>query len=187
MHISCWLWKRLSRPREKPDACIPKLNTCVGMHPRRNYSAACMCWVLLCRMAGSCSLLLTLPGECLVGILQCCAADDLHSLFSVARAHSRLHQAAVTALRTMTVAVSQQQQMDGVWLVFLGKHSKHIDSLHLSNRKWRECPHPRIVIRQLPSNLQLSSMKLQWLDLQLQPGDGFLRGYWDLLLRHCQP
>jgi hypothetical protein len=76
----------------------------------------------------------------------------------------------VTALRSMTVAVTQQQQLDGV-LHYLGKYSKHIDSLTLRDpTSW---PHPRITLRQLPSNLQLSSLNLQWLDLQLQPGDGF--------------
>lgn len=110
--------------------------------------------------AGSCSLLLALPGECLVGILQCFAAEDLCSLFSAARSHSKLHQAAVTALRSMTVAVTQKQQLDGV-LHYLGKYSKHIDSLTVRNStSW---PHPRITLRQLPSNLQLSSLNLQWL------------------------
>jgi hypothetical protein len=114
-------------------------------------------------------LLLALPGECLIGILQCCAADDYCSLFSAARAHSKLHQAALAALRSMTVAVTQQQQMDGV-LLFLGKHSQHIDSLRFKNPNLSDV---RITLRELPSNLQLSSLQLQWFDLQLQPGDGF--------------
>jgi hypothetical protein len=34
--------------------------------------------------------LLALPDDCLLAVLQCCAADDPHSVFSIARVHSRL-------------------------------------------------------------------------------------------------
>lgn len=46
------------------------------------------------------STLLDLPDPCLLKVLQCCAAEDQRSLFSVARANSKLHQLAVTALLT---------------------------------------------------------------------------------------
>jgi hypothetical protein len=60
------------------------------------------------------SWLLALPDPCLLAVLQCCAADDRRSLFSAARAHSRLHQAAVLALSSITAVVSHQQQADSV-------------------------------------------------------------------------
>jgi hypothetical protein len=44
------------------------------------------------------SLLLALPDPCLLTVLQYCAADDQRGLCSAARAHSRLHQAAVEVL-----------------------------------------------------------------------------------------
>jgi hypothetical protein len=64
------------------------------------------------------SVLLTeLPDPCLLRVLQCCAADDQRSLLSAARAHSRLHQAAVQALSSITLqGVTHQHQADGVLL-----------------------------------------------------------------------
>jgi hypothetical protein len=81
-------------------------------------------------MADEGFLLLALPDPCLLRVLQCCAADDHRSLFNAARAHSKLHQAAVVALRSITLHVSQQQQIDGV-MVYLGKHHQHVDSFEL--------------------------------------------------------
>ena len=65
----------------------------------------------LCRMAGS-GLLLALPDSCMLAVLQCLASDDQRSLFSAARANSRLHQAAVVALYSITARIFEQQQMD---------------------------------------------------------------------------
>jgi hypothetical protein len=56
-------------------------------------------------------LLLELPDPCLLAVLQCCAADDLRSLLCAATAHSRLHQAAFAALRSITAVVRQQSTL----------------------------------------------------------------------------
>ena len=118
-------------------------------------------------MADEGFLLLALPDPCLLHVLQCCAANDQRSLFNAARAHSKLHQAAVVALRSISLHVSQQQQIDGV-MVYLGKHHQHVDSFELVG-----AGAPSNQLRQLPQQLQLTSLQLERLVLQLQPGNGF--------------
>jgi hypothetical protein len=113
------------------------------------------------------SPLLELPDTCLLAVLQCCAADDQRSVFSAARAHSKLHQAAVAALRSITADVPQQQQLDGV-LLYLGKHGSMVDRLDLRGKG--DVP---ACLHQLPSNMQPSSLQLDRLRLQMQPGNGF--------------
>jgi hypothetical protein len=110
--------------------------------------------------------LLALPDPCLLAVLQCVAAEDQYSLCSAARSHSRLHQAAVAALQRITVRVTQQQQMDGV-LLYLDRHGQHVNSIHLTGVE-----EGALELRQLPSNLQLNSLHLEHLYLQLQPGNG---------------
>ena len=107
------------------------------------------------------------PDPCLVAVLRCCAANDQRSLFSAARAHSRLHKAAVAALSRIALTCSNQQQADGV-LAYLGKHGCHVDSVKILGDKL--CAFD---LRQLPPGLQLSSLQLGWCCLQLRPGDGF--------------
>jgi hypothetical protein len=80
------------------------------------------------------SLLLALPDPCLLEVLRCCAADDQRSLFSAARAHSRLHKAAVLALCSVTAAITSQHQMDGV-LLYLSKYGQHVDHICLEGEK----------------------------------------------------
>ena len=113
------------------------------------------------------SPLLELPDACLLAVLQCCAANDPRSLFSAARAHSKLHQAAVVALRSITADVPQQQQLDGV-LLYLGKHGSLVDRLDLRGKG--DVP---ACLHQLPPSMQPSSLQLSRLRLQLQPGNGF--------------
>jgi hypothetical protein len=48
-------------------------------------------------------LLLQLPDTCLLAVLQC-LAEDAASLCNAARVHSRLHQAAVVALSSISIA-----------------------------------------------------------------------------------
>jgi hypothetical protein len=112
-------------------------------------------------------LLLALPDDCLLAALHYCSADYQRSLFSVTRAHSRLHQAAAAALSSIAVQVTRQQQLDDM-LLYLGTHSRHVRSIGLKGV-------PRLAVQfcQLPHNLQLSSLQLDGLMLQLQPGDGF--------------
>jgi hypothetical protein len=117
-------------------------------------------------------LLLDLPDPCLLTVLQCCA-DELVSLFSAARAHSRLHQAAVLALQDATVSVSEEQ-VEGL-LLYLDKHGKQMDSIDLDGEvEWGGCQDQvTVTLRQLPPQLQPSSLCLSWFCLQLQAGGGF--------------
>ena len=141
---------------------LPLLEALILSHPS-SASPAASCH----RMDDSAPLLVQLPDPCLLAVLQCCASD-LRSLLSAARAHSRLHQAAVVALSSISVGeiTQQQQQVDGL-LQYLSSHGQHVQSLDL-------VPGDAILyMRQLPRNLQLSSLALECMDLQLQPGGGF--------------
>jgi hypothetical protein len=111
--------------------------------------------------------LLALPDPCLLVVLQCCATTDQLSLFSVARAHSRLHQAAVAVLRSIDIPILQQQRLDSV-LLYLDRHGSHVNSLNL-RRPLQE----RLTLHQLPLSLQLHSLQLSGWRLQLLPGNGF--------------
>ena len=63
-------------------------------------------------------------------IVLCCCIDDPRSLFSAARAHSMLHQAAARVASTIRVVVRQQQQVDSV-LQYITNHEQHVSSLDL--------------------------------------------------------
>ena len=130
-------------------------------------------------MAGAESLLLVeLPDPCLLLVLQYLAANNQRSLFSAARAHSRLRQAAQEALRSITLQLSEQQQMDGV-MAYLGEYGQQVNNLELKGHG--HCDNA-IHLRQLPRaadeaefvgpQLQLTILQLQDLRLQLQPGNG---------------
>jgi hypothetical protein len=126
-------------------------------------------------MAESAPLLLQLPDPCLLAVLQCCSSD-LVSLFSAARAHSRLHQAAVLALSSIPFnRVKQQQQVDGL-LQYLSAHGQHVNIMEVGLRypPYYVCSGTRITLRQLPPSLQLQSLKLTYMNVQLQPGHGSL-------------
>ena len=130
------------------------------------------CVLLLHRMASEESaqcLLLALLDPCLVAILQCCAADDQRSLFSAARAHSRLRQAAAVVLRSLTMVITDHQQADSM-LLYLANHGMHVDNMSLRavGKSFFAVP-----LRQLPPTLQLTSLELCNIYLQLQPGWGF--------------
>jgi hypothetical protein len=79
----------------------------------------------------------------------------------------QLHQAAVLALHSITADVPQQQQVDDV-LLYLSKHGQHVECVHLKGQV-----DSTVSLRQLPHNLQLGSLQIDWLNVQLQPGDGF--------------
>jgi hypothetical protein len=115
------------------------------------------------------SLLLALPDPCLLAVLQCCGAEDQRSLFSAARAHSRLHQATVLALSSITAVMTQPQQMDGV-LLYLAKHGQHVSSVDLRVPGSNTADAP--VLHQLPGNLQIESLQLEDIHLQLPTGPG---------------
>ena len=112
---------------------------------------------------GHCSLI-ALPDACLLEVLQLCAANDLRSVFSAARAHSRLHQAAA-AVSSVTADLSQQEQVDSV-LLYLDRHSRYVNSIELRTLH-------SVILQQLPPSLQLNSLQLQGLRLQVLPAEGF--------------
>lgn len=114
---------------------------------------------------------LDLPGPCLLPVLRICA-DDQHSLYSAARAHSQLHQASVQAFSSIDATISDEQQMDGI-LLYLDRHGRDVDSLRLSKNADGNVESTRVTLRQLPANLRLSSLHLQDFDMQLQSGNGF--------------
>jgi hypothetical protein len=109
-----------------------------------------------------------LPDTCLLEVLQICAGDDLRSVFSAARTHSRLHQAAAAAVSSITADLSQQKQLDGV-LLYVDKYSRYVNSIDLRSL-WS------VILHQLPPSLQLSSLQLQGLRLQLLPGEEGFQG-----------
>jgi hypothetical protein len=111
--------------------------------------------------------LLQLPDSCLVAVLRCCAVDP-RSICSAARAHSRLHQAAVIALNSITAEVDQQQ-LDSLVDVYLATHGSHIHSISLKGANVGD----DIIRHQLPDSLtQLSSLQLYGVDPRMQPGGG---------------
>jgi hypothetical protein len=80
-----------------------------------------------------------LPDPCLLTVLKCCAANDQRSVLSAARAHSRLHQAAVLALRSIKSDANRQEQVDSV-LLYLGKHGQHVHSVSIDDERWQYPP-----------------------------------------------
>jgi hypothetical protein len=113
--------------------------------------------------------LLELSDDVLLLVMQCCVAIDPFSIFSVSRAHSRLHKAAKAAMRSIKAVLSSQQQVDGV-MRYLGEHCSHVISIELrgdEDRPWA------VEIHQLPPNLRLTSLRLQGAAVQLQPWNGF--------------
>ena len=95
-------------------------------------------------------------------VLHFCS-DDQHSLFSAARAHSRLHQA-VLALKTLTTVVPKQPQLDGV-TQYLQHHGQTLESIGIFVAHGLACE--LITLQQLPPNLQISSLQLEGLILQM--------------------
>jgi Leucine-rich repeat (LRR) protein len=117
-------------------------------------------------------LLLQLPDECLLAVLRC-FADDIRSLFSAARAHNKLHQAAVQAVSSITAMGLEQDQARSI-LLYLGNHGQHVDSIDLRSNGHTAS------LRQLPHNKvqKLSSLNVSRCRLQLQPGYGFQGVLW---------
>ena len=113
------------------------------------------------------SCLLALPEQLLVAVLQCLAAPaDQRSLFSAARAHSRLHQAAVQLVGSIAVAGIQQQQTVDSLLLYLSRHAHHVRTLSLAGAA------DTVSLYDLPPALQLHSLELTNLRVQLLPGSG---------------
>ena len=78
--------------------------------------------------------LLDLPDLCLLAVMRHCA-DDPTTLCSAARTHSRLHQAADSALTSITCRFTQshQQQLESIgWYLDKPHRQDHVTSLNLS-------------------------------------------------------
>lgn len=99
-------------------------------------------------------------------VLQLCADDGQRSLFSAARAHSRLHQV-VTARSSIKATIGTNEQMDSM-LLYASKYGQNVDSLFV-----RGIDRTEVSIRQLPSDLRLRSLQLRNVGVQLQQGYGF--------------
>ena len=100
----------------------------------------------------------------------------MRSLFSAARAHSRLHQAAIPAASSIMAAFSYQNELDSV-LLYLKHHGQHVNNLSVMySQSWADQP----ALCQLPHNeLQgLTSLKCDNLRLQLQPRTLFSGVLW---------
>lgn len=91
---------------------------------------------------------------------------NLRSVVSAARAHSRLHHAAVMALSSITARRLSQWRVDSM-LRYLSKHGSHVHSMYLGGVTYNSAK-----LRQLPSNLQLDSLHLYNFRVQLQPRRG---------------
>jgi hypothetical protein len=87
----------------------------------------------------SAASLLQLPDPCLVAVLRCCA-DNPTSVCSAAKAHSRLHQAATTALSSIQLHMEAsnyaydpvpQHRLDNLVEVYLPSHGQLVDSINL--------------------------------------------------------
>jgi hypothetical protein len=105
-------------------------------------------------------LFLALPESCLLAVMECCA-DDQHSLLSAARAHSRLHQAAVQVLHSIHAVMTQQQERDSV-LQYMGKHGHHVHDMILEGEEHV------VFFDQLPAKMQLNSLQLAGLCLSFR-------------------
>ena len=135
----------------------------------------CSCCSNYCRRSDGSNafLVLDLPDDCLLAVLRCFGGDP-RSLFSAARAHSRLHQAAVLAASSIKAAL-QQQHVSSI-LQYLTSYGQHIDSIDLkAYQPACNLMHQVITLHELPHNqLQgLSSLRLNRVLLQLQPGGGY--------------
>ena len=103
--------------------------------------------------------LLQLPDNCLEAVLRCCS-NDQRSLFSAARAHSRLHLTAVSVLQSIKAVRAQQRHVNSV-LRYLKKHGQQLDSVSISGSLG--C----IVKLPLPPSVQLDSLQLSGVSLQV--------------------
>jgi hypothetical protein len=124
---------------------------------------------------------LHLPDPCIFKVLQCCAVDP-RSIFSAARAHSRLHNIAVLAINSITAPVQQLQQ-DTSLLPYLSRHGQHVSNIVMGftrpsfNMLWNgfdsnEEDDVHLALDHLPPLHNLTSLACHHMLVQLQPGRG---------------
>lgn len=137
------------------------------------------CWCRMDDVGGSSCPLLGLPDPCLLRVLHF-LADEPRSMFSAARAHNRLHNAAVMATNSILVPV-EQQQLDTSLLPYLLHHGQHLSSItvgcstccknKLAYSADNHCyEHPRL--DHLPILSNLTTLICRSMLVQLQPGSG---------------
>jgi hypothetical protein len=133
--------------------------------------------------------LLQLPDACLLAVLQCLLGDPA-SLCSAARAHSKLHQAAVLALSSITVNVQTQHQLHDSLLPYLAKHSQYINSIHFHSSVPTYDAARAPSLRQLPPSLQINTLHFDNMRLQLVGSadgvEGLLGAPWLVSLKQLQ-
>jgi hypothetical protein len=86
------------------------------------------------------SLLHELPDPCLLAILSC-LTEEPRSRFSAALAHSKLHQAAVLALKdaapsSIEAVLDKQQEVKGM-LLYMEQHGQNASSISLERLHYR--------------------------------------------------
>jgi hypothetical protein len=110
--------------------------------------------------------LLQLPDHCLLNIMQCLVGDP-RTLFRAARAHRRLHQAAVLAASTTWACDLTQQRVDSIQLYFQ-KYGQHVSNIILAGSPYlTQAPTISILI-QLHNLPKLSRLTLEVLRVQMQ-------------------
>lgn len=105
--------------------------------------------------------LLSLPDHCLHSVLQF-LTDDLASLFSAARAHSRLHHAAAPVLSSIRAHITPQQK-DSL-LLYISNHRQHINSIAVTAFG--------VDLDNLPADLSINSLSLEGARVQLHASNG---------------
>jgi hypothetical protein len=113
--------------------------------------------------------LLHLPDTCLFEVLRW-HAQDPRSLFSAARTHSRLRQAAAAVLTKCTISSKSYKQTHpkvNSLLLYLSRHGQHVTSLDVRHPSGRK----RVCLPDLPPGLQLDSLCLEYMSVQLCPGN----------------
>jgi hypothetical protein len=116
--------------------------------------------------------LLELPDVCLHAVLRCLAPDP-RSLFSAARAHSKLYQAALmllTSIKCVSTWPQPQQQHINSFLLYLSRHCQRVSGIDthilaapdpLSGRRAAgEEDMQAAYLHEFPAGLQLRSLVL---------------------------
>jgi hypothetical protein len=90
------------------------------------------------------------------------------------------------ALSSISTIANSQHELGDCLMPYLWRHGQHVSSLDVGTA-WLRC-----ILHQLPPQLQLKSLQLRGLRLQLQPGGGCegvlgpaRQGLTQLQLEHC--
>lgn len=96
-------------------------------------------------------------------------AQDSRSLFSAARAHSRLRQTAAAVLTQCIFRSRTSRHIQKKWsslLLYLSRYGQHVTGLEVQHSSsWK-----RADLQELPTGLLLRSLRLDNMSVQLYPG-----------------